>query len=180
MAKAPAGPTCAIGCNSDPSLAKRLVIEIDETSLLLSVAEAQDFVSELRALGVRFALSRFGSGHAPVGQLIALEPDMVKLDGAFLRTAFQSDRHRVRVGHLIELARSFADTVIVDGVDLTLHFQLAEEQGAQWIVGSQMSNLSTGRPWFVDDAPGQKSSLYDSKPWLEMAAKLDRTAVHAF
>ena len=158
----------------DPALARRLVIEIDETSPLLSVADARDFVSELRSYGVRFALSRFGSGHAYVGQLIVLEPDMVKLDGAFLRTAFQSASHSTRVGHLIELAHSLAQTVIVDGVDSTLHLHLAGELGAQWVVGSQTSNLSISGPWGVDDKPMPIISPDEDAPWFRMTSKFDR------
>ncbi len=103
---------------NDRSLARRLVIEVAETSPLPSLSDAQDFVAELRQLGAYIALSRFGAGYASVGQLLSLAPDMIKLDSAFLRTAFQSDRHRARIGHLVGLARTIGRVVIVDGVDL--------------------------------------------------------------
>ncbi len=98
-----------------PQVARRLVIEISDDSDIILFRDALAFVRTLRALGVRISVSRFGSGRASVGQLMALSPDMVKLDSPFLRTAYPSERNRSCVAYLLGLARTMTSTVIVDG-----------------------------------------------------------------
>ena len=98
-----------------PQVARRLVIEISDHSDIILFRDALAFVRTLRALGVRISVSRFGSGRASVGQLMALSPDMVKLDRPFLHTAHASERNQSRAAYLLGLARAMTSTVIVDG-----------------------------------------------------------------
>ena len=98
-----------------PQVARRLVIEISDHSDIILFRDALAFVRTLRALGVRISVSRFGSGRASVGQLMALSPDMVKLDSPFLHTASESNRSRV--DYLLGLARTMTSTVIVEGAE---------------------------------------------------------------
>ncbi|MBO9580449.1 MAG: EAL domain-containing protein [Sphingobium sp.] len=130
---------------NNPSLANRLVIEVAESAPLLSLGHAKEFVDGVRRSGAHFALSQFGSARVSMGQLFFLAPDLIKLDGDFLRTAFQSYQHRTRIARLVELAHSVASIVIVDGAESHEHFDLAREQGAEWIVGHHMGQLSMSR-----------------------------------
>ena len=75
-------------------IARRLVIEITETAALSSISETICFVDRMRALGCRIALDDFGVGHASIRQLIALKPDIVKVDGFFMRRAAVAERER--------------------------------------------------------------------------------------
>lgn len=100
-----------------PQVARRLVIEISDHSDIILFRDALAFVRTLRALGVRISVSRFGSGRASVGQLMALSPDMVKLDRPFLHTAYASESNWSRVAYLLGLARTMTSTVIVDGAE---------------------------------------------------------------
>ena len=119
----------------EPSLARRLVIEIGDNSGIACFRDALSFVRTLRGLGVRISVARFGSGQASIGQLMALSPDVVKLDSPFMRTAYESEHNRLRVGHLLGLARTMSSTVIVDGVESPWHLHLAAEQAAEWVTG---------------------------------------------
>ena len=131
----------------DRSLARRLVVEIADNSIIPRFRDALAFVRALRAMGVRISVARFGSGLASIEQLMALSPDVVKLDSPFLHTAYQSERHRIRIGHLLGLARSVSPTVIVDGVESPWHLALAMEEGADWVAGSHLGWPSLRRGW---------------------------------
>ena len=131
----------------DRTLACRLVVEIADSSAMPSFRDALSFVRALRALGVRISLARFGSGHASIGQLMALSPDVVKLDSPFVHTAYQSERNRIRVGHLLGLARTMSPTVVVDGIESAWHLHLAMEEGAEWVAGSHLGRPSLRRGW---------------------------------
>lgn len=143
----------------DPRLARRLVIEISDNSGMPCFRDALAFVRALRSLGVRISVARFGSGHASIGQLMALSPDVVKLDGPFLHTAYESERNRLRVGHLLGLARTMSPTVIVDGVESPWHLHLAAEEGAEWVAGSHLGRPSLRRGWLNADYGDSVASL---------------------
>ncbi|AMK19712.1 diguanylate phosphodiesterase [Sphingobium sp. MI1205] len=131
----------------DPRLARRLVMEIGDNSAMPCFRDALAFVRALRALGVRISVARFGSGHASIGQLMALSPEVVKLDSPFMHTAYESERNRLRIGHLLGLARTISPTVIVDGVESPWHLHLAAEEGAEWVAGSHLGRPSLRRGW---------------------------------
>lgn len=135
----------------DPELAGRLVIEIADNSGIPHLRDAVNFVRALRDLGVRIAVGHFGSGQASMAQLMALSPDAVKLDSAFMRTAYKSERNRLRIGHLIGLARTMSPIVILDGVDSPWHMDLAREEGAEWVAGSHLGRPSLRRGWLNAD-----------------------------
>ena len=135
----------------DPTLARRLVIDIADNCGMPHFRDAMAFVRTLRELGVRIAIAHFGSGQASIAQLMALSPDAVKLDSAFMHTAYQSERNRLRVGHLIGLARTMSPIVILDGVESPWHLHLAREEGADWIAGSHLGRPSLRRGWLNAD-----------------------------
>ncbi len=64
--------------------------------------------------------------------------------------------------------------MIVDGVDSARFFELAEEQGAEWVVGTHMGNLSLTRAWLVEDLPEPPIPLAQNEPWFEMADRAAR------
>lgn len=143
----------------DPSLARRLVIEIADNSGIACFRDARAFVRALRQLSVRISIARFGSGHASIGQLTALSPDVVKLDSAFMHSAYQCERNRMRVGHLLRLARTMSRTVIVDGIESPWHLHLAMEEGADWVAGSHLGRPSVRRGWLNADYGDSVASL---------------------
>lgn len=129
--------------------AQRLVIEITETTAPGSISETVSFVDRMRALGCRIALDHFGVGHGSMRQLIALKPDIVKIDGFFLRRAAAAERERVTLRHLIGLAGSIAPTVVVEGVTDAAGSRFAAEAGAAWQQG-----CFCGRPGIVRPQAG--------------------------
>lgn len=131
----------------DRDLAGRLVIEINDHGGMLHLPHAIAFVRKLRGLGTRFVIGRFGAGQATIEQMMALSPDAVKLDGAFLNTTYRSGRNRERVRRLIELARTISPIVILDGIESPWHLHLAKEEGAEWVVGTQLGRASLRREW---------------------------------
>ncbi|MCC2637272.1 MAG: hypothetical protein K0Q68_991 [Moraxellaceae bacterium] len=63
----------------------KFCFEISEAAAIAHLADAADFMQELKKAGCRFALDDFGAGHAAGEPLRRLPLDFVKIDGAFVR-----------------------------------------------------------------------------------------------
>lgn len=135
----------------DPALGPRLILEVADTSDLPSDIELEPFLDRLRAFGVRLAIGRFGGLASSIEQLIGIAPDIIKIDSGFLHTAHQSDRSRARVGPLLDLARTVARIVVLDGVASSWHLLLALDEAAEWVAGSYVGGTSIGRDWVKAD-----------------------------
>jgi|GEM_PF-944384 len=124
-----------------PGLARRLIIEIAEPTPDRILPAAKAFIEALRATGVKIAIAGFGSDFSSIRQMLTFQPDIIKLPGAFLRGNSASGEHNIGLRHMVALARTLADTVIVDGVESRKDMLLAHREGAEWIVGCELRGL---------------------------------------
>ncbi|MCC6297354.1 MAG: EAL domain-containing protein [Pseudomonadales bacterium] len=62
----------------------RLVLEITETAAMEDLARAHSTMLACRALGVRFAIHDFGTGHASLTNVREQPVDRIKIDRSFV------------------------------------------------------------------------------------------------
>lgn len=93
-----------------------LILEVME-SHRVDPATTSETVKRLRALGVGIAIDDFGTGHSTVGQLEAVDADIIKIDGSFAAALADLEP----AGGVVELAISLAKRrgliVICEGVE---------------------------------------------------------------
>ncbi|RSV32956.1 EAL domain-containing protein [Sphingomonas sp. ABOLE] len=131
-----------------PAIAARLVLEVGEGTALARSAEVGRFCEEARRLGCRVAITDFGAGYASVRQLVAIAPDIVKIDRGFVRRSTTSPHDREVLTGLRQLAAAVARIVVADGVDTLAQAKLSEELGLVWQQGHFWGRASTCRPWW--------------------------------
>ncbi|WP_437339008.1 EAL domain-containing protein [Sorangium sp. So ce394] len=85
----------------------KICFEITETAALANLGEVLWFMQELGAMGCRFAIDDFGSGHASYGYLESLPVDYVKIDGMFVRDLQDNTLHRA----IVESVHRIGDTL---------------------------------------------------------------------
>ena len=126
-------------------VARRLVLEITETAEL-SPSEATIFTDRMRRLGCRIAVDDFGVGFASIRRSLALSPDIVKVDGSFVRRIDRSERDRRILAGVMGLARAISSLVVVEGVETETQREFLEGLGADWIQGNCVGRPSVVRP----------------------------------
>ncbi|MFA7639587.1 MAG: EAL domain-containing protein, partial [Parvibaculum sp.] len=99
--------TLAAHLETDPDLARRLIIEITETVAIHEVVELTEFVAMFRELGCKIAIDDFGAGYTSFRNLKTLDVDMVKIDGSFVIDLATSPDNQFFVRTLVDLARNF-------------------------------------------------------------------------
>ncbi len=117
----------------------KICFEVTETAALANLGEVRWFMQELGAMGCRFAIDDFGSGHASYGYLENLPVDYLKIDGKFVRDLGDNALHRAIVESVHRICctmgiRTVAEAVETQGVaDLLLDVGVDYAQG--WLYG---------------------------------------------
>lgn len=107
----------AMSLLSDRSIAKRLIIEITETSLNLDFNVTKSFVDTMREHGCRIALDDFGAGFTSFQQLQNLRLDIIKIDGSFIKNVIFNQKSKYLVKALIEMAAQLGAKTVAEFVE---------------------------------------------------------------
>lgn len=132
LADASAWDSIVLKLSERPSAAMRLTLEVTETAPLAEIPEAASRLGMVQAYGVSIALDDFGSGfaiHSHVRNL-KIDWDIIKIDRVFLSDLRKSPSGRDGLASVIALARAFAPTVIVEGIETAAHLERAYASGA--------------------------------------------------
>lgn len=96
--------------------ARRIVVEVTELHPLDPV-RSQPVLERLRSLGVSIAIDDFGVGESRLDQFELLQPDIVKIDRAFVSKIDEPGPGRAMVQVTLALARRAGVTVVAEGVE---------------------------------------------------------------
>ena len=113
---------------------KRLCVEI-QPSACSSEAKLRDAVEGYRALGVAIALGDFGTGCSNFDRVMALRPDLVKIDRALLAGTVGGERARRMLPGMVALLHEARTKVAVEGLETRPEAMLALEAKADFLQG---------------------------------------------
>ncbi len=95
----------------------RLELAVSEADLGRAPEAALERLDELRRLGIRIALDRFGGGESRLASVLRLPIDTVKIAATVLHEAVDSRQQEAVISAAIALARSRQLRVVARGVD---------------------------------------------------------------
>jgi EAL domain-containing protein (putative c-di-GMP-specific phosphodiesterase class I) len=95
----------------------RLTLELTEQAMLSDPASASAQLTQLRALGCAIAIDDFGTGYSSLSLLARLPIDYLKIDSGFTRTIEGSDRDRIVVRAIVDLAGALGLAVVAEGIE---------------------------------------------------------------
>ena len=114
---------------------RRLCLEVTETSAIKHLAEASNFLAQVRALGVRIALDDFGAGASSFGYLKTLVVDCLKIDGQFVRGLVDDPLDVAAVRCFVDVARVMGLETVAEFVDQPEIHARVQEIGIDYAQG---------------------------------------------
>ncbi len=112
-----------------------LVLEITEDTLTRELAEANEFLQQVKNLGAKIALDDFGVGQASLSHLRQFPFDLVKIDRDFISNVHSDSNDANLVRAIIQLAHAFGMQVVAEGVETEQQLAFVRAQGCDYIQG---------------------------------------------
>ena len=120
----------------NPSL---ICFEVTETSAIINLTRAQNFIKELKAMGCHFSLDDFGSGLSSFSYLKNLKVDFLKIDGAFVRDIVDDPIDRAMVESINQVGHIMGIKTIAEYVESAEILALLKEMGVDYVQGYEIA-----------------------------------------
>jgi EAL domain-containing protein (putative c-di-GMP-specific phosphodiesterase class I)/CheY-like chemotaxis protein len=116
-------------------IGRRVVLEITERASLDRVEDVPGRMATLRQLGFRIAVDDLGAGYSGLSALVALEPEIVKVDMSLVREVHTNARRRALIRYLIQASRDLGALVVAEGVEVPEERNALVELGCDLLQG---------------------------------------------
>lgn len=118
--------------------ARYLELEVTEAMLMEDANHAQDFLNQLRTLGVGLTLDDFGTGYTSLSYLKRFPIQTLKIDRSFIREWRQGEKSPV-IEAIMAMADSLKMTVVAEGVESREQLQYLKRLGCGYVQGYLIS-----------------------------------------
>ncbi len=135
--------------------AKRLELEITESTIIQDKDRALLTLRQIKALGVTIAIDDFGTGYSSLETLRAFPFDKIKLDRSFMLEVEVSPQAKAIVRAILALGQSLAVPVLAEGVETQSQLDILQSEGCD---EAQGYFLGRPQPMAVHDAANLKRS----------------------
>lgn len=113
----------------------RLIFEVCETDAIEGAIGLDDAIAEIRASGAQLAMDDFGSGYAGLNALVAMNPDILKLDRYLINEIHRSGPRQSVVKATLQIANDLGMDVIAEGVETLDEYHWLTDVGIELFQG---------------------------------------------
>ena len=146
------------GIKDDPIIAERLILEITESSAMISPDITALFMEEMQGYGTCFALDDFGAGQTSLRHFKDFRFDILKIDQCFIRNLHTDPANRAIVTAVLSMARHFDLLTIAEGVETSAEAGIAADLGIDCVQG------------YLFGKPGSLPDTGDDSAWVRRTA----------
>jgi len=125
----------------------RLVLEITEHATVEDYDALRAALRPLRGRGVSVAIDDAGAGYSSLRHILALEPDLIKLDMSLTRNICLDPARKALAAALISFARETGSRIIAEGVETAAELATLQSLGVEKAQGYFL-----GRPMALNAA----------------------------
>jgi EAL domain-containing protein (putative c-di-GMP-specific phosphodiesterase class I) len=118
-----------------------------ETLAVDDPAQASRFSAAVRALGCRFAVDDFGSGYTTFRNLMAIEADMIKIDGTLIEGIASDQNKQTFIRMMVDLAQTFGVKTVAEMVDDRADAEILRRLGVDYLQGFMFGVPSAAPSW---------------------------------
>jgi len=112
-----------------------LTLELTESSIMADPARSERVLAALGQLGIQLAIDDFGTGYSSLTRLKQLPIHVVKIDKSFVMAMSMDESDSAIVRSTIELARNLGHTVVAEGVEDQVTWNLLLALGCDQVQG---------------------------------------------
>ncbi|HEX3022020.1 MAG TPA: EAL domain-containing protein [Lachnospiraceae bacterium] len=110
-------------------------IEITESAIVDQCDYLLSSLDEIQNIGLRLSMDDFGSGMSSLNALRTLPFDILKLDKNFFRTGSTTERERVVISNVVNMARDLKMDIISEGVETQEQAMFLRSIGCEYAQG---------------------------------------------
>lgn len=122
----------------------RIDFEITETAVVRDLAQANEALLTLLALGARISLDDFGTGHSSLTHVQRLPLHRIKIDRSFVAEVTSDVTSRAIVKTMVDLCRNLGMSCVFEGIETEDQLEALVDLG-----GTVMQGYYFGRPMAV-------------------------------
>ncbi|MCE2595100.1 EAL domain-containing protein [Motilimonas cestriensis] len=111
----------------EEKLAKRLIIEVSETSANHFLVALKALVAGLKQSGAALSIDRFGTSFTSFSYIQSLKPDYLKIDGSYIRQLEQHKDNQFFLKTLVQIAHGIDTKVIAEHIETQAELDTAQE-----------------------------------------------------
>ncbi|PSR17496.1 hypothetical protein C8255_12350 [filamentous cyanobacterium CCP3] len=108
--------------------AQQIKLEVTER-VFLNEIEAIDSIGKCRAAGFAVSLDDFGTGYSSLNYLERCEIDCLKIDQSFIQKLCTSDRAKILVSSIIDIARKLGLPTVAEGIETPAQMAALQAMG---------------------------------------------------
>jgi len=109
--------------------AKRIMLELTEHATIENYTDLLATVRSLRHKGVRLAVDDAGAGYSSLRHILALKPDIIKLDISLTRNINSDVARSALASALVHFAKATKSQILAEGVETALELQTLRDLG---------------------------------------------------
>jgi len=114
---------------------RRVVLEITEHASVDDYSALGNALSALRAGGVRLAVDDAGAGYASLRHILALQPDIIKLDMSLTRNIQDDVARHALAAALVHFGRETKCQILAEGVETAIELEALRNLGVEYAQG---------------------------------------------
>jgi len=128
--------------------ASQLTLEVTESALIRSPAEAISTLTALREKGIRLAVDDYGTGQSTLSYLKHLPVHELKIDKSFVTTLAGNESDAIMVRSTIDLAHELGLQVVAEGIEDQETLEKLKQLGCDYAQGYFISRPISSSEFF--------------------------------
>lgn len=115
--------------------ANYLILELTEQAFAGEMEHVSKVINQLKEYGFQVSIDDFGTGYSSFTSLKSLPVDSIKLDKSFFSGNHPSDKDKILIAGMINIAHQLGLKVIAEGVETEEQNYFLEQQNCDYIQG---------------------------------------------